>query len=124
MDYLFWGDLINTQGEEDPYGYIYELATIADATVVGGADVPLSNNGPLNGITHTAGTTTITVSETGYYRINYSVNTTAGIGAAIAIAVNGTVDASTDIPLLVATSKTVGTAYLKFGCRRRFNSEK
>ncbi len=29
------------------FGYAYELATIADATVVGGADVPLSNNGPL-----------------------------------------------------------------------------
>ena len=31
------------------FGYVYELATVIDATVVGGADVPLSNNGPLSG---------------------------------------------------------------------------
>ncbi|MEJ2423885.1 MAG: hypothetical protein P8101_05400 [Candidatus Thiodiazotropha sp.] len=82
-------------GGIDTYGYIYELATLGDATVVGGADVILSNNGPLSGVTHTAGTTTVTVPTTGDYKIDYRVNVTAGSGAAIAIAVNGTVDAST-----------------------------
>jgi hypothetical protein len=83
-----------------------------DATVVGGADIPFSNNGPLSGITHTAGTTTVTVPTAGSYQIDYSISITAGIGAAIAIAVNGTVDASTPITALVATGELVGTAIL------------
>ncbi|GEM_PF-4801845 len=94
------------------YGHTYELATLADATVVGGADVPFSNNGPLTGITHTAGTTTITVPTTGVYEIDYSVNITAGVGSAIAIAVNGTVDASTPITALIATGQINGAAML------------
>ncbi|MBP1924211.1 hypothetical protein J2Z76_000064 [Sedimentibacter acidaminivorans] len=94
------------------YGYVYELATIADATVVGGADVPFSNNGPLANITHTVGTTTVTVTLAGSYQIDYSLSITAGIGAAIAIAVNGTVDASTPISALVATGELSGTAIL------------
>ena len=94
------------------YGYIYELATIADATVVGGADVPFSNNGPLFSITHTAGITTIIVSNTGTYLISFSANITAGIGSAIAVAVNGTVDASTQVPFLVATGEIGGSAVL------------
>ena len=94
------------------FGYVYDLATIANATVVGGADVPFSNNGLLTGVTHTAGTTTVTVGSTGKYKIEYGVSTTAGIGAAIAIAVNGTVKASTTLPLLGATGQVVGTAIL------------
>lgn len=95
------------------FGYVYELATIADATVVGGADVPFSNNGPLYGITHTAGgTTTIIIPITGIYKVDYSVSITAGIGSAIAVAVNGTVDASTNINCLVATGHISGTAIL------------
>ncbi|WP_139356815.1 collagen-like protein, partial [Clostridium beijerinckii] len=93
-------------------GYVYELATIADSTVVGGADVPFSNNGPLSGITHTPGTTTITVASAGTYEINYGVSITAGVGAQIAIAVNGTVDASTPITALVATGELFGSAIL------------
>ena len=94
------------------FGYVYELATIADATVVGGADVPFSNNGPLYGISHTAGTTTFTVPATGSYKVDYLVSITSGIGSAIAVAVNGTVDASTNITCLVATGHITGTAML------------
>jgi hypothetical protein len=94
------------------FGYTYELATIADATVVGGADIPFSNNGPLVGTTHTAGTTTVTVATAGTYKIDYEVNITAGIGAQIAIAVNGVVDASTPVSALVATGQLSGTAIL------------
>ncbi len=94
------------------FGYVYELATIADATVVGGADVPFSNNGPLSGVTHTAGTTTITVPTTGTYKIDYSLNFTAGVGAAMAIAINGVVDASTSVPLLVSTGHISGSVLL------------
>jgi hypothetical protein len=88
------------------------LATVADATVVGGADVPFSNNGPLVNITHTAGTTTVTVTIAGVYQIDYSVSITAGVGAVIALAVNGTVDPSTPVPALVATGVLSGTAML------------
>ena len=94
------------------YGYVYNLATLVDATVAGGADIPFSNNGPLSGITHTAGTTTITVPTAGVYQIDYSAYITAGIGSAIAIAVNGTVNASTNLSALVATGELNGTAML------------
>jgi hypothetical protein len=95
------------------FGNVYQLATIADATVIGGADVPFSNNGPLaGGITHTAGTTTITVPTAGNYEIQYSISITAGIGAQIAIAVNGTVDPSTPVSALVATGEISGQTIL------------
>lgn len=94
------------------YGYCYELATIADSTVVGGADVPFSNNGPLAGVTHTAGTTTFTVEKAGNYLITYSVDITAGVGSTISIAVNGTVDASTNINALTATGELRGSVIL------------
>ncbi|WP_411680361.1 DNRLRE domain-containing protein [Clostridium thailandense] len=93
-------------------GYVYELATIADSTVVGGADVPFSNSGPLSGISHTPGTTTITVVSIGVYQVNYNLSVTAGVGAQMAIAVNGTVDASTPITALVATGEISGSAIL------------
>ncbi|PFT89358.1 collagen-like protein, partial [Bacillus thuringiensis] len=95
-----------------PTGYVYQLATTADATVVGGADIPFSNNGPLNGISHTAGTTTVTVPTTGVYEIEFIVNITAGIGSQIGIAVNGSVNDSTVYPALVATEGISGQAQL------------
>ncbi|MGB8450814.1 MAG: hypothetical protein WCD89_00640 [Anaerocolumna sp.] len=94
------------------YGYVYELATVADATVTGGSDVLFSDNGPLSGVTHTAATAEVTVPTTGFYQIDYGINITAGTGAAIAISVNGTPDASTNIDVLVATGETTGTAML------------
>jgi hypothetical protein len=93
-------------------GYVYELATLVDATVVGGTDVPFSNNGPLTGVAHTPGTTTITVSSAGIYEINYGISITAGIGSQIAIAVNGTPNSSTPISALVATGSLFGVAIL------------
>jgi hypothetical protein len=91
---------------------VYQLAALADATVLGGADVPFSNNGPLAGVTHTAATTTVTVPLAGTYQIDYGVNITAGVGSSIAIAVNGTVDASTQVDALVAVGEITGTAML------------
>jgi hypothetical protein len=92
---------------------VYQLATLLDATVVGGADVPFSTNGPLvGGITHTAATTTITVANAANYSISYNVSITAGIGSAIAIAVNGTVDAGTNITALVAVGELSGETIL------------
>ena len=80
--------------------------------VAGGADVTFSNNGPLSGVTHTAGTAPVTVPTAGTYQIYYGVNITAGVGAAIAIAVNGVVDPSTNVNLLTAVGETGGDAML------------
>lgn len=91
---------------------MYQLATIASATVVGGSDIALSNNGPLTGVTHSAGSSTITVPTAGVYKIDYSVSITAGIGAAVAVAVNGSVDASSSIPLLIATGNVSNSLLL------------
>ena len=94
------------------YAYVYELATIADATVVGGADIPFSNLGPALSITHTPGTTTITIPSTGAYQINFGVSITAGIGSSIAVAVNGTVNPSTNTAFLVAVGEIFGSCIL------------
>ena len=94
------------------YGYVYELATIADATVLGGTDVPFSNNGPLSGVTHIAGTTTVTVPTNGVYQVDYFVNIATGVNSSIALAVNSTVDASTSIDVLLTTGGINGTAIL------------
>ena len=91
---------------------MYELGTVLDATVLPGEDVLFSNNGPLTGITHTLGTSTITVNNTGAYEINYSMNIIAGIGSEIAIAVNGIVDASTPVSVIVNAGSISGTAIL------------
>ncbi|MDY3557171.1 DUF4214 domain-containing protein [Gemmata sp. JC717] len=86
----------------------YQLATIADSTVVGGADVPFSNNGAFvsGDVTHTAGTTVFTVTAAGTYRLTATLNYTAGVGAAIAFAVNG-VSLPGWTPLLTATGQVV-----------------
>ena len=93
------------------YGYCYDMFP-GGQVVAGGADVILSFNGPLNGITHTGGTTPVTVPNAGTYKVEYSVSITAGIGAQMAIAVNGTVDLSTALDILVATGNVSGTALL------------
>ncbi len=91
----------------DDSGSSIELATVVDATVVGGADVPFSGPSDLgSGVAHTAGTTTFTVASAGRYRVTATANITAGVGAAFAVAVNGTVDASTNVDFLVATGQT------------------
>jgi hypothetical protein len=95
------------------YAGAYQLATIADATVVGGADVPFSNNGPASGVTHTAGTTTFTVPTAGAYRVAYHVTITAGVGSGLSMAVNGTVNASTYVRIQVATGHISGVAVLQ-----------
>jgi hypothetical protein len=63
-------------------------------------------------VTHTAGTAAVVVPTAGTYQIDYSVNITAGVGSAIAVAVGGTVDASTNVTALVSTGEVSGTAML------------
>jgi hypothetical protein len=52
------------------------------------------------------------IRKSGVYEIFYSVNTTLGIGATISLAVNGTIDASTTIPIAAAAANTSGKVQL------------
>jgi len=91
---------------------VYDLATLVTSTIVGGTDVPFSNNGPLSDIIHSPNSTVVVVLTTGLYEINYGISITAGVGAQIAIAVNGTVDPSTRISALITTGEITGSAIL------------
>lgn len=118
--------LVGPQGPAGPQGlpgaagtgglsaYIasFQLATIANATIIGGADVPFSNNGPMSGITHTAGSTVFMVATAGVYEVEFVVSHTAGVGAAFAVAVNGSVSSGTSRPVLTATGQTSGKTML------------
>jgi hypothetical protein len=94
------------------YGYLYQIATISTAIIIGGSCVAFSDEGPLTNITHTPGLTTVTVNATGIYEIFYSVNFVAGFNAQIAIAINGVVDKSTPILALVTAGELSGHAIL------------
>ncbi|MGC7870150.1 cell wall-binding repeat-containing protein [Desulfosporosinus sp. SYSU MS00001] len=93
-------------------GNAYQWATTADAIVVGGADVPFSTNGPMSSIGHTAGSTTITIPNAGTYKIDYNTSITAGVGAELAVAINGIVAPSTSIPVLTAVGEVSGNVIL------------
>ena len=55
----------------------------------------------------------MTVPSTGFYQIDYNVSKTVGAQSSIAIAVNGTVDASTNKAALAAVGEISGTAILE-----------
>lgn len=74
------------------HGYFYHLATLARATVQAGADIGLSSNGPAHGVTHQAGSSEILVESGGTYLVEYQASLNDGIGASLALAVNGKVD--------------------------------
>ncbi|MDD3392690.1 MAG: hypothetical protein PHE54_04050 [Bacilli bacterium] len=80
--------------------------------VVGGDAFDFSNNGPLQGVIHLAGSEDITVTETGVYEIDYNISTTLGVGATIALAVNGVIDDSANVPVLTDIGNASGTAML------------
>lgn len=89
------------------YGYLYNLLA---APIPGGSNVPVPFIGPNSGVT--PGAYGFTVSTAGVYKIDYGVNITAGVGSAIAVAVNNTVDISTQVNLLVDTGQVSGSAML------------
>jgi putative NADH-flavin reductase len=92
------------------FGFVYELATIADATIAGGTDIVFSDNGPLSGITHSALSTQVTIPSAGIYKIEYSVSISAGAGAMICIYINGgTPVPSTNKTFLTAPGSLIGT---------------
>lgn len=63
-------------------------------------------------ITHIINTADIIVANTGTYQINYSVNLTGGGGAAIALAIDGVVDGSTEIGGAGTAGNMSGTVIL------------
>lgn len=71
----------------EAWGYVYQMNT---QTVPVGANVNFSNNGPLNGITHTPGTATVTVTAAGTYNLTFSIYTTQNNPQDWAVVVNGT----------------------------------
>lgn len=91
------------------YGYVYNLTPSKLIIVNAGADIPLSSNGLLNRVIHTEGATTITVPDTGTYLINYSLSANVDFGSSVALAVNGTADLSTKLPV---TFNSSGSAIL------------
>jgi hypothetical protein len=96
----------------ESFGYVYNLASIINATILGGSAINFSNNGPLEKITHAPGSDCVLINKTGTYKIDYSVFITAGVGASIAIAVNGVINPSTNIRALVTLGELNGTATL------------
>ena len=89
----------------------YELAPTG-TVVAGGADVIFNSNGPLVNVIHPVGATGSTVVLPGNYQIDYSVSLTLGVLAEIAIAVNGIVNPSTPISVLVAPGQVDGQVIL------------
>jgi collagen type I alpha len=71
----------------------------AAATVATSADVPFLSNGPIDGITHIAGQEEFTITRAGSYFIVYNLNVTANTGL-VALANNGDIDASSEIPTI------------------------
>ena len=86
-----------------------------DATIVGGADIPFSTNTVLSGVGHTPGGTTFTLLTAGNYEINYNASFIAGIDAAIALTVNGTVNPATQVSALVTTDQLTGSIVRSLG---------
>ena len=73
----------------------------------------LANRCPLVNEIHTAGLAPVTVTLASDYQIDYTVSITAGVGAEIAISVNGgVVDPSTQIIALAAAGPVTGQAIL------------
>lgn len=89
------------------YGHVYNLTTgLGTPTIAAGADVPFSNNGILNNVTHTPGATAVSLPLVGDYEVIYQVNALGGVAsllAAFGIAVNGVV-----VPGSVFANSVVG----------------
>lgn len=79
------------------FSYIYNLSTY---TVAAGAAFTFDSNGPLSGVTHTPGTSAITVPNTGKYVFIFSV--TSNIASQVALFVNGVI-----VPSAVFSTYTV-----------------
>ncbi|PKM76812.1 MAG: hypothetical protein CVU90_10320 [Firmicutes bacterium HGW-Firmicutes-15] len=72
------------------WGYVYQIGT---QSVAIGSPIDFSNNGPLNAITHTPGTSSINISVTGVYNIAFAINTTNTNPQDWGVVVNGIIQA-------------------------------
>jgi hypothetical protein len=81
------------------------LAEDSETAVLLSGDVRFSNNGIMQGITHTPGAAPITIEQTGVYKINYSISISNNIDATVTLAVNGVDVSSASVP----TEIMVGT---------------
>lgn len=89
------------------YGYIYNLPA---QTVAIEAPVLFSSNGPLSGFTHTPGTSQITVTTAGVYRLDFSASGTEV--NQFALSVNGTAVPETTYGSGAGTQQNNGQAIL------------
>ncbi|HAG43685.1 MAG TPA: hypothetical protein DCL31_10590 [Clostridium sp.] len=95
------------------YGYFYSPGTALGLGVfLGGASLPLTNNGVVVGLTHTPGNAQVTVNNSGDYEVQFIVATTLGVNAAFAIAVNGVIQTNINYSVLVATGEVSGQGIL------------
>ncbi|MEN6460716.1 MAG: hypothetical protein ABFC94_05000 [Syntrophomonas sp.] len=70
------------------WGYVFQIGA---ETIAVGSPVTFSNNGPLNGITHTAGASGIGITLSGTYNLTFSVYTANNNPQDWGVVVNGTV---------------------------------
>lgn len=70
------------------YGYVVIVGT---QSVPVGTDLLWSGNGPMNGVSHTAGTASVVVTNAGTYKMTFGINTSANNPQFWGVAVNGTV---------------------------------
>lgn len=89
------------------WGYIYNLGSV---TIAPEAPILFDTNGPLNGITHTAGSAAINIVSAGTYLINFSVSGTQP--NQFAISVNGAPNLSTIYGSGAGTQQNDGQAIL------------
>ena len=97
--------------ELSAFAYLFSLTATA-LVVAPNTDVVLNSNGPTRNITHTLNTPQVMIQKSGVYQVYYGVNAIAGAGGFISLAVNGTVDASTTIPIATVPSETSGKVTL------------
>ena len=93
------------------YGYVYALTQAATVAIEG--DVLFDSNGPLSGVTHTAGSASIQVVSAGTYAITFSVSGTEP--NQFALTVNGVPNPSTIYGSGAGTQQNTGFTILTLG---------
>ena len=99
-------------GSSSAYAHCYKLAVGAETNIAAGADITLSNNGPIQDISHTAGSADVTINTTGVYKIDYGIVLFSGIGTELALLVNGVAAPSARIYCESAAGSFHGSAIL------------
>ena len=94
------------------YAGASHIVLVSDSFVTSGSDIPFNTNGAISGITHSAGSSTFTVSTAGRYEIVFSANITDGLNSALAVAVNGSVVSGSSVPLLTSSGTLSGRVVL------------